>query len=68
VLVRQHKAALRARFTTLAENAGAADPDLLGRQLLALWDGAISDAFIEADDGPITAARAAAQHLLTRTP
>jgi AcrR family transcriptional regulator len=64
-LVRHHKAALRERFTRLARECGEHDPDLLGRQLLALWDGALSDAFIEGDVAPIAAARAAAARLLS---
>lgn len=63
-LVRRHKAALRERFTRLASETGAPEPELLGRQLLALWDGALADAFIERDTAPIAAARAAAERLL----
>lgn len=63
-LVRGHKAALRGRFSRLAEQAGAADPETLARQLLALWDGSVTDSFIEGDTAPIAAARSAAEHLL----
>jgi AcrR family transcriptional regulator len=65
-LVRRHKAALRARFVRLAAEDGVPDPQTLGRQLLALWDGALADAFIEGDAAPIVAARAAAERLLRR--
>jgi len=63
-LVRAHKTALRERFIGLAARSGAADPAALGRQLLALWDGAIIAAFLESDTAPIRAARAAAQTLI----
>lgn len=65
-LVRRHKAALRERFARLAAERGEPEPELLSRQLLALWDGALADAFIEGDIAPIRAARRAAEHLLTR--
>lgn len=63
-LIQSHKAALRDRFTRLAQAHGHADPDTIGRQLLALWDGSISDAFIEGDPAAIRAARMAAEQLL----
>jgi AcrR family transcriptional regulator len=65
-LVRGHKAAVRARFGALAARAGQPEPERLGRQLLALWDGALSDAAVEGDTAPIDAARAAAARLLAR--
>jgi len=65
-LVRRHKAALRERFARLAAECGEPDPELLGRQLLALWDGALADAFIEGDTAPIRAARQAAEQLLAQ--
>jgi AcrR family transcriptional regulator len=63
-LVRSHKAALRARFARLAQQAGLAEPETLARQLLALWDGSLTDAFIEGGTAPISAARSAAERLL----
>lgn len=63
-LVRSHKAALRDSFARLAQQAGMADPETVARQLLALWDGSLTDAFIEGDTAPILAARSAAEHLL----
>jgi len=66
-LVRNHKVALRERFAALATRHGQRNPEELGRQLLALWDGAIADAHIEGSDAPIEAARAAAEHLLERS-
>lgn len=63
-LVREHKVSLRRRFERLAAEDGHSDPAMLGRQLLALWDGALVDSFVEGDLGPIAAARAAADELL----
>lgn len=63
-LVRRHKAALRERFAHLGEKCGATDSETLGRQLLALWDGALVDAYVEGSTAPIKAARAAAARLL----
>jgi AcrR family transcriptional regulator len=40
VLAREHKAAVAARLTETAREAGAADPELLGEQLALLLDGA----------------------------
>ncbi|WP_185020747.1 TetR/AcrR family transcriptional regulator [Histidinibacterium lentulum] len=65
-LVRRHKSALRGRFSRLAERAGVADPEKTARQLLALWDGSLTDAFIEGDAAPVSAARCAAEHLLSQ--
>jgi AcrR family transcriptional regulator len=63
-LVRDHKAALRDRFARLAAEDGAPEPETLGRQLLALWDGALADAAIEGDPAPVAAARDAARRLI----
>lgn len=67
-LVRRHKAALRNRFARLAGQAGAGEPEMAARQLLALWDGSLTDAFIEGDVAPILAARGAAERLLKPQP
>lgn len=67
-LVQGHKRAIRSRFAALARQRGHHDPDLLARQLLALWDGALADAGVEGETAPITAARAAAEQLLGRAP
>lgn len=40
VLAREHKAAVAARLTAIAREAGATDPELLGEQLALLLDGA----------------------------
>jgi AcrR family transcriptional regulator len=66
-LVRRHKRALRGCFERLAIELGHPEPEILGRQLLALWDGALADAFIEAGTEPILAARAVAARLIEAT-
>lgn len=63
-LVKGHKRTLRGSFERLAADLGVAEPMVLGRQLLALWDGALVDAFIEGTSDPILAARAAAAKLI----
>lgn len=65
-LVRSHKRTLRGRFEDLARALGAPAPETTGRQLLAMWDGALVDAFIEGSVTPITAARAAAAKIIAR--
>jgi AcrR family transcriptional regulator len=60
-LVRAHKSWIRERFRAIAAEAGCADPERAARQLLALWDGGLSDAFVEGDVAPIAAARDAAR-------
>src|SRR5262245_11371581 len=37
------------KFTELAREAGAADPELLGRQLVCLYDGAATAAYMDRD-------------------
>ncbi|WP_421992820.1 TetR/AcrR family transcriptional regulator [Qipengyuania sp.] len=65
-LVRDHKSARHSRLEELARHCGADDPARLARQLLALWDGAVSQAAIENDTEPVDAAREAAEVLLER--
>jgi AcrR family transcriptional regulator len=60
----------RALFTQLATAAGAEDPELLGRQLHLLYDGAASAGNLDHDPAAAGIARAAAETLLdsgTRT-
>lgn len=63
-LVRQHKRDIRRRFEALASELGASAPQTLSRQLLALWDGALVDAYIEGNSAPIESARLAALALI----
>jgi len=63
-LVRSHKAWLRSQFAALAKRHGHPMPAVAARQLLALWDGALAEAYIEGGTAPISAARVAAAKLL----
>ncbi|HEX4434399.1 MAG TPA: TetR/AcrR family transcriptional regulator [Acidimicrobiales bacterium] len=55
---------IRTMFTDLATQAGAVDPDLLGRQLHLLYDGAGLTARMDSDADIAIATRAAAEVLL----
>lgn len=55
---------LRETFTALASQAGAADPETLGRQLHLLWDGAAQSARMDHNWRGAWTARAAAATLL----
>jgi len=55
---------MRGLLTELAAEAGAADPDLLGRQLHLLYDGAMLSARMDRDPTASSTARAAASALL----
>jgi len=54
------RAWLRGTLTMLASQAGAADPETLGRQLHALWDGAVLSVRMDRDQRGVRAIRAAA--------
>jgi AcrR family transcriptional regulator len=60
----EHKNVVRAWVTDLARRAGAADPDLLARQLTLLIDGGLSSGVLDADPATPLAAKAAAQTLV----
>ena len=64
-LVRDHKNRLKAIFRENAKEAGHKQPELAAQQLLALWDGAIIEAFIQGDLAPIHASREAAALLIS---
>jgi AcrR family transcriptional regulator len=59
---------VRTLFTTLAAEAGVADPDALARQLHQLYDGAGLSAGMDHDPSAATTARAAAAALLDAAP
>jgi AcrR family transcriptional regulator len=59
---------VRTLFTTLAREAGVADPDNLARQLHLLFDGAGLSARMDHDPSAATTARAAAAALLDAAP
>jgi AcrR family transcriptional regulator len=61
----EFRAWIRAMFTDLAEQAGAPDPDALGRQLHLIYDGAgLAARMDQGDPATAPAARDAAQALL----
>jgi AcrR family transcriptional regulator len=59
-----YRAWIRALFTDLAEQAGAAQPQLLGRQLHLLYDGAMLSARMDRDPTAAQVSRSAAAVLL----
>lgn len=60
----EHKHVVLAWVTDLARRAGAADPDLLARQLTLLIDGGLSAGVLDADPVIPGAAKAAARALI----
>jgi hypothetical protein len=58
------RAWLRSLFTELAQGAKAADPELLGRQLVFLYDGAALAASVDGDRNAPQAAKALAAQML----
>ena len=62
----ESRAWLRSLFTELAQAAQAADPELLARQLVFLYDGAALAASVDADRHAPQAARALAAQMLPR--
>jgi AcrR family transcriptional regulator len=60
----EYRSWIRALFTDLAEQAGAADPRKLARQLQVVYDGAGLAAGFDHDPSIATTARAAAETLL----
>ncbi|MBY8878936.1 TetR/AcrR family transcriptional regulator [Actinacidiphila acidipaludis] len=63
----EYRAWMRGMFTELAAEAGAADPELLARQLHLLYDGAMLSARMDRDPTAAGTARAAAAVLLNAT-
>jgi hypothetical protein len=60
----KHKRALLAWFVRAASDARATDPDLLGEQLMLLFDGALAAATTRRSPGSARSARRAAEILL----
>ena len=63
-IVRTHKAGFTRRLADVAQEAGAADPHLLGEQLAVLFEGATALATSVNDTAPFVHARAAAATLI----
>ncbi|WP_051736586.1 TetR/AcrR family transcriptional regulator [Pseudonocardia halophobica] len=61
---RAHRRWLHGVFARLADQAGAADPELLATQLGMLYDGSMVAAHVDSDRAAATTARAAAAALL----
>jgi AcrR family transcriptional regulator len=61
------RAWLRALLVDLARDAGAADPERLGAQLVVLYDGGTVGASMDGDPESVGTARAMAEALLTAT-
>jgi AcrR family transcriptional regulator len=60
----EYRAWMRALFIDLAEQAGAADPPELGRQLQIIYDGGITAAWMDQDPSIASSSRAAVEALL----
>jgi len=63
-IVRSHKVEFTHRLVAVAQEAGAADPHLLGQQLAVLFEGATAMATSLNDTAPVVHARAAAATLI----
>jgi AcrR family transcriptional regulator len=63
-IVRAHKQEFTRRLVAVAQEAGAADPHLLGQQLAVLFEGATAMATSLNDTAPVVHARAAAATLI----
>lgn len=63
-VIRRHKHRLRGWMRDKARAAGAADPDLLSRQLMIIFDGAQTEATVERSVGPVRDARRIAGTLI----
>jgi AcrR family transcriptional regulator len=63
-IVRVHKVEFTRRLVAVAQEAGAADPHLLGQQLAVLFEGATAMATSLNDTAPVVHARAAAATLI----
>jgi AcrR family transcriptional regulator len=61
------RAWIRTMFTELAREVGATDPDVLGRQLHVLYDGAGLTVRMDHDPGVATDVRSAAQAMIDRS-
>src|SRR5882757_4349045 len=64
----EYRTWVRTLFTTLATEAGVADPDSLARELHLLYDGAGQSARMDHDPSAATTARAAAAVLFAAAP
>lgn len=63
-IVREHKSRFAQRLAAVAAEAGASDPQLLGQQLLVLFEGGTALATSLNDTAPLVHARTAAAQLI----
>ena len=63
----QSRAFMLGRFTSLAREAGAADPEQLGQQLVLLYDGASVAAHLDRNHNAASLARELAAQMLSST-
>jgi AcrR family transcriptional regulator len=63
-VVSESRAFILEKFTDLCRAAGAADPQLLAKQLVLLYDGAAISAYLDGNRNAIAAARALAAQML----
>jgi AcrR family transcriptional regulator len=61
----ESRAYMRGKFTELAREAGATDPEVLGCQLLLLYDGAATAGYMDANPHAAATARAVAAQMLS---
>jgi AcrR family transcriptional regulator len=61
----ESRAFVLGKLTELAREAGAVDPELLGKQLVLLYDGASAAAYMDGDHNAGTIARALAAQMLS---
>jgi AcrR family transcriptional regulator len=59
------RAFMLGKFTDLCREAGAGDPQLLGKQLVLLYDGAATSAYMDGNGEAVGTARALAEQLLS---
>jgi AcrR family transcriptional regulator len=61
----ESRAFILGKFTDLSREAGAADPQLLGKQLVLLYDGAAVSAHLDGNRNAVAMARALAAQMLS---
>ncbi len=61
----ESRAFILTRFTDLCRAAGSSDPELLGKQLVLLYDGAAISAYMDGNQNAVATARTLAAQLLS---
>jgi AcrR family transcriptional regulator len=65
IVCEESRAFILGKFTDLARDAGASDPELLGKQLVLLYDGASIAAHLDGNRNAVSTARALAAQMLS---